>query len=236
MSGFLSNSLFLRIASALVLIPLVLCALLYSPQSCLILIGVAFVISCYEWVRMAKLLPHHVLYIVAGLAYIVIGFYALTDLRMMYRNGAGLILSLLISIWASDSGAYFAGKTIGGPKMAPAISPNKTWAGLFGGMLSSALALFLYGQYLGPELNELSGMLDYSALETLSIPAILVLGASLTIVGQIGDLLISYFKRKVGVKDTGRLIPGHGGILDRIDSLLLAGPVFLIVLKLFGIL
>lgn len=235
MSGLLQSSLFLRIVSALVLIPVVLFALIYSIESFLALVIVAVLIACYEWMRMAKLLPHRFIYAVAGLLYIAVCFYALAELRVAYRGGLGLTLALLLSIWASDSGAYFAGKSIGGAKMAPSISPNKTWAGLFGGMLSSALALFFYGRYVGPSLSDATGWMDYIALENVTIPLLLILGAALTIVGQIGDLLISYFKRKAGVKDTGHLIPGHGGLLDRIDSLLLAGPVFLAVLKLLAI-
>ena len=116
----------------------------------------------------------------------------------------------------------------------PAISPNKTWAGLIGGVISSAALFVVYSLYVGPWLSGVTGT-DMAIAENLSVVAILVLGASVTISGQAGDLLISWEKRKVGVKDTGNLIPGHGGLLDRIDSLLLAAPVFLISLKVLGL-
>lgn len=235
MGDLLKNPLFLRVASALVLMPLVLFALVYNVWTFLALMGIGLAIACYEWMRMSRLLPHHHLHLFVGLVYILIGFFALIEMRIEYRAGLGLTLALLISIWSSDSGAYFAGKAIGGPKMTPTVSPNKTWAGLFGGMLSSALALFLYGRYIGPSLSDAAGIADYTALEAVSIPLLLILGAFLTIAGQVGDLLVSYFKRKAGIKDTGHLIPGHGGILDRIDSLLFAAPVFLITLKVLGL-
>jgi phosphatidate cytidylyltransferase len=236
MSLQLDRSLFLRVASAVILMPLVLFALVHSVTSFLIMIGIVFIICCYEWVIMARRLPRPAVHIILGLIYLFVGFYAMAELYVMYRGGLGLTLALLLSIWASDTGAYFAGRAIGGPKMAPAISPNKTWAGLIGGLLSSALALFLYGRYIGPWLGDLTGNLDYVALGMVGMFSLLLIGASLTIVGQIGDLLESYFKRKAGVKDSSNLIPGHGGFLDRMDSLLLAAPAFLIVLKLLGIL
>lgn len=226
------STLTLRVLSAAILIPVVLFALIHSTWSFLCLVAVAVIISCYEWVNLARLLSRPVVLIAAGFLYIGLSFYCMAQMRLAYPPGLGLTLALLLSIWASDTGAYLSGKTIGGPKMAPSISPNKTWAGLIGGMLSSALALYAYAQYVGPALAELTGVPSYIALEMLSISHLLIFGAFLTIAGQIGDLLISYFKRKAGVKDTGALIPGHGGLLDRIDALLLAAPVyfFLIVM------
>ncbi|HZD27046.1 MAG TPA: phosphatidate cytidylyltransferase [Alphaproteobacteria bacterium] len=115
-------------------------------------------------------------------------------------------LWLLAAIWASDTGAYAAGRGIGGPKLAPRISPKKTWAGLAGGMAAAALvslALAGFG-YAGPAW------------------LLAVLGAGLAVVSQVGDLAESAVKRHFGVKDSGTLIPGHGGILDRVDALLFA--------------
>ena len=120
-----------------------------------------------------------------------------------------MVLWVLLTVWASDTGAYVFGTAYGGPKLAPKISPNKTWAGLGGAMLGAGLAtmvlgLFLYAHDLGP--------FEYSRD--------FFIGAGLGLIAQIGDLLISIFKRRANVKDTGALIPGHGGILDRIDALM----------------
>ena len=150
------------------------------------------------------------------------------------RSWTGLVLGLLFSVWATDTGAYIAGKTIGGPKMAPTISPNKTWAGLAGGIASSVAVLFAYVHAIGPYLGNLIRN-DLNMPEGFSTLSILLIGFAIAVSGQIGDLLISMQKRRVGVKDTGALIPGHGGILDRIDGLLLAAPVFLVCLKVMGL-
>jgi len=125
-----------------------------------------------------------------------------------------------MSIWASDSGAYFAGRAIGGPKMAPSISPNKTWAGLIGGLVSSTIVLVVYALWFGPWVSQFG--IDLTIPHGATVAQLAALGAFLTISGQAGDLLESYYKRKAGVKDSGTLIPGHGGLLDRIDGLLIA--------------
>lgn len=139
------------------------------------------------------------------------------------RNRAGpdapwLFLFLLLAIWATDIGAYAAGRAIGGPKLAPRISPKKTWAGLLGGMAAAALV----GLALSP-------------LATVSSPgAGALVAAVIAVVGQAGDLFESYMKRRCDVKDSGSLIPGHGGLLDRIDGLVMAAPVFALFHALIG--
>ena len=147
-------------------------------------------------------------------------------LRFSFDSGAWLSLAVILCVWGSDIGGYFAGKFIGGPKMAPKLSPKKTWAGLAGAMISSALVLeglHQVGPYLFKYINTDTGLI----VPQTWLP-VLLFGALLGLIGQIGDVSISYLKRRVGVKDTGNIIPGHGGLLDRIDALLLVVPVFLI--------
>lgn len=227
------NSLFLRVASAVVLMPLVVAALILGGIPFLAMVGLAVFISLYEWFKMAHLSAMPAVVGVAGFIYIALCFTAFSSLRLYEVQGAGLALALILSIWASDSGAYFAGKAIGGPKMAPKISPNKTWAGLLGGVVSSTAALVLYALYIGPFIS--FGDYDLSIPTGPTIAQWALLGAFITISGQAGDLLVSKLKRTVGVKDTGHLIPGHGGLLDRIDSLLLAAVFFVIGLKVIGL-
>jgi phosphatidate cytidylyltransferase len=110
----------------------------------------------------------------------------------------------MIVTWATDIFAYFAGRSIGGLKLAPAISPNKTWAGLIGGMAGA-------------------GALGWAAADVFDLPPIFAfIGAPMGAVAQAGDLYESWVKRKAGVKDSGRILPGHGGVLDRVDGLLAA--------------
>ncbi|MFV3129173.1 phosphatidate cytidylyltransferase [Niveispirillum sp. KHB5.9] len=172
------------------------------------------------------------------------GFFALTSLylglpflSMLWLRlesgpyGLALFLFLMLSIWATDIGAYAAGRTIGGPKLAPRISPKKTWAGLIGGMASAALLGGLFGAAQSGDW--LPGWLVPPAATDVphhvTIAAIAVyaaIGAVLAVAGQAGDLFESYMKRRVDVKDSSNLIPGHGGILDRIDGLLFAAPLY----------
>lgn len=141
---------------------------------------------------------------------------ALPLLGIYHIGGAAplLLLWLVVVVWATDACAMFAGKSIGGPKLAPTLSPNKTWAGIWGGMAGSLLA---------------TGLLLLCA----PLPPVVLLWAPVfTLLAQGGDLLESALKRKFHVKDSGQIIPGHGGVLDRMDSFLLTAPVLWLMLAL----
>jgi len=116
-------------------------------------------------------------------------------------NGVAFALWTLLVVILTDTGAYFAGRAIGGPKLSPRLSPNKTWAGLVGGMIAAGI-----------------GGAIVAVVFRLPAP-LLWLGAPLAVAAQAGDLYESALKRAAGVKDSGRLLPGHGGVLDRIDGL-----------------
>jgi phosphatidate cytidylyltransferase len=140
--------------------------------------------------------------------------------------GAGTFLLLLvigITVF-TDTGAYFAGRTIGGPKIAPAISPSKTWAGLVGGMIASVLWVFAWIAAMDAPLLVPRFELGLN-LSPQNLTGAVALGAGLAVVAQIGDFFESWLKRRAGVKDSSRLIPGHGGVFDRIDGLI---PVVLV--------
>lgn len=144
------------------------------------------------------------LWLAAGVAYVGLPCLAMASLRAMPVDGLATLLWILALVWATDTGAYIAGRGIGGPKLAPRISPNKTWAGLLGGMVSAAMA----------------GLATALLLEDVSAWITMPMSAALAVVEQAGDLFESAVKRHFGVKDSSRLIPGHGGILDRVDGLL----------------
>lgn len=131
--------------------------------------------------------------------------------------GAGLLIALIGVVIATDVGAYFAGRMIGGPKIAPKISPSKTWAGLLGGMLCASL-WSLYAVGIPDRL--LGNAEAVHHITSIYWLAALVSGAVLASVAQAGDFFESWLKRRAGVKDSSRLIPGHGGVFDRIDGLL----------------
>ena len=113
-----------------------------------------------------------------------------------------VVLWVMIVTWSTDIFAYFAGRSFGGPKLAPGISPNKTWSGLIGGMAGAAVLGWIIARLLG-----------------LGAP-FLLLGAPMALLAQAGDLFESWIKRRAGVKDSGSILPGHGGLLDRLDGLL----------------
>lgn len=133
------------------------------------------------------------------------------------QSGAGLVTLLIVLIALSDTGAYFIGKSIGRHKLSPKISPNKTWEGAIGGVVAAALGMtaawFIDTRY------------PAAPLPGWPLWAYVLTGVVLAIAGQIGDLIESMMKRDAGVKDSGKLLPGHGGILDRCDGFLFAGPM-----------
>lgn len=136
----------------------------------------------------------------------------------LYRNDPALLLFALLIVWAADTGAYFAGRQFGRVKLAPRISPNKTWEGVIGGLLVVVLMSLVGAAWVDIE-------------RAVLIPFCLAV-ACMSIVG---DLTVSMFKRNAGLKDSGTLFPGHGGVLDRIDSVAAAAPLFALGVSWMGI-
>lgn len=167
--------------------------------------AIALAGSAVVFVAAASTRSAEPLWIAAGTLWVALGTIGFLWLAIGPHGGREVILWLLGVVWATDIGAYAAGRSIGGPKLAPRLSPNKTWAGLAGGVLSAALVGLLAAWLTGARPLPL-------ALASLV----------LAIIAQIGDLAESLAKRHFGVKDSSSLIPGHGGLLDRLDGLLTA--------------
>jgi len=132
-------------------------------------------------------------------------------------RGAALVTFLICLIALSDTGAYFTGKAIGKRKLAPRISPNKTWEGAFGAVCAAMIGAVVF--------HYLRGWAPFAGLPAFGILGYLMAGATLSVVGQLGDLAESALKRAAGEKDSGTVLPGHGGILDRCDGFLFGGPI-----------
>lgn len=147
----------------------------------------------------------------AGILYVALTACALVWMRGSADNGLVRVAFLMCVVWSADIFAYFAGTWLGGPKLWPKVSPNKTWTGVAGAMLIGTLA---------------GGM--FAAQAGMPIPGAIILAAVLALASVLGDLLMSLAKRGFGVKDSGRIIPGHGGVLDRVDALMLATAVALL--------
>lgn len=166
-----------------------------------------------------------VLRLLFGILTIVPFFWGMLALRQYHYDsdhfaGAWWLLYVMVLVWGADSGAYMFGRLFGKHKLAPKVSPGKTWEGFFGGLATSAVIACLFS-LLAPLSVSLTALLTCSIVATLA--------------SVLGDLTESMFKREAGIKDSGQLIPGHGGILDRIDSLTAAVPVFACLLLLaFG--
>lgn len=200
----------LQIAGHLCLAAVVAMVSLVGLAEAMILLGVwtAAVLA------MAMAAGHrHFLLVGLGIPYVGVPLVLMIWLRQQPEAGYGLIMLLFLVVWATDIGGYFAGRAIGGPKLAPRISPKKTWAGLAGA--AAAAAATAAGVAL--------------AFGSTSLAMAAVLGGLLAVVAQLGDLVESALKRRFDAKDSGALIPGHGGILDRIDGLLAAAPAMAVI-------
>lgn len=225
------SGLAIRMLSGLIMAPLMIAIIVAGGYWFIGLMLVSSLVALYEWYGFSRSGPRALPILLLGLVYLCLSYSSYVWLRFGFESGAWLAVAVVMGVWASDTGAYFAGKFIGGPKMCPVLSPKKTWAGLAGSVVSCALMLELF-LLLSPRLDHL-----LSTDSGLNIAQhwwwVLLTGAVLGIVGQMGDLFISFFKRRAHLKDTGHIIPGHGGLLDRIDALLLVAPVFLLIYMAF---
>lgn len=250
-----------RFASAAIMLPLALAAMWFGGLVFTVLVALAGLLMVREWLRFADALPkppvilllwlplavallalefklwtvmalagavflcllpamvrQHWRWAVAGGLYVGLPCLCLVWLRGDPDHGRLIVFWTLVVVWSTDTGAYAFGRLLGGPKLIPALSPNKTWAGLLGGMICAGLAGY--------------GM----ALLDSALPAVYLglFGAVVAVVAQAGDFFESGIKRHFGVKDSGSLIPGHGGVLDRLDGVMFAAPFAALGIGMFG--
>jgi phosphatidate cytidylyltransferase len=249
--GAVSGNLTARIVSSIILAPIALGAVWYGGWALAILGAAAGAILMFEWLTVTDRDPRSYIgaaaiaavvvgilaagspsLIVVGIAIVIVAAIALLAITRDIWLGGGTIYAAVMAIslvairydvlyglvgvifvlavvWATDIAAYIAGRIIGGPKLWPAVSPKKTWAGAIGGLVAAVAA----GLAVAAIAGERPGFV------------IALIGLVLSIACQVGDLFESAVKRRFGVKDAGRLIPGHGGLLDRVDGLTFAAPV-----------
>ena len=200
------SELLKRTLSGIVLIVVALAAVALGGWVFLILCGLVGLGVIAEWFGLARRFAGRatILWMLGALIYVGIAVASLVFMR--HGLGFGTTLMLFVAIWAVDIGAYFTGRTLGGPKLAPRLSPNKTWSGLIGGIIAATLVLFAHALRHHAGFGAIGGAL--------------LSGAMIAVLAQAGDLFESWMKRRAGVKDSGRLIPGHGGLFDRLDGLL----------------
>ena len=193
-----------RFLSSIILFPLALYFIAHGSFMLMFLTTICFVVACYEWQMMTKKKS----YKIYGFIFLIFSFYTFYELSLEIFYGFFVIIICI----STDIGGYVFGKIFKGPKLTK-ISPNKTYAGMTGGYFLSLVCLTI-----------ISNLLDHQTPIQFFLITIL-----LSTVSQVGDIIISYFKRLSKIKNTGNIIPGHGGLLDRIDGMIFAFPIFYLV-------
>jgi phosphatidate cytidylyltransferase len=207
----INRNILLRTISAIILAPTFVVSIIWLDKLYYLLLILVGILMFLEWKNMTK----NTIYFKYGFIIILLPIACLLSLRLL--NDYIITVLYFCSIWSVDTFAMVGGKTIGGPKLAHSISPNKTWSGLICGCISSGIVCYFLGKIF-----------------IINIPInLFVYGAINGVISQMSDIFISYFKRKCNVKDSGTLIPGHGGVLDRFDSTIFSAPFLLFLVNLF---
>ena len=211
----INSELFKRIISSLIIIPIALFFIIKGSFLFIFFILICFLITSYEWHKMSN----KKLYYLPGFLFLMLSFYSVYLIRANDSDSLKFFLYILIVCVSTDIGGYIFGKILKGPKLNK-ISPKKTYSGVIGGYLMSIIVYYLFiNLYYGDEINS-NDFIFILLISTIS---------------QLGDITISYFKRLSKIKDTGKILPGHGGLLDRIDGMIFAFPVAYIIFKIIQI-
>lgn len=203
-----------RVISSIFLLPIAVYAIFFSKSLFLLLVIAMAILMTIEWIDMTRNSSDEKRWRVIGFFYILIPLYSVYKLRLINND---IVFWMFSIIWVTDIFAFFSGRILGGKKLAPDISPNKTWSGLFGGVIASAVIGFISAFMFS------GGVIFF-----------VVVSIVLSLIEQVSDLIESKFKRIFGVKDSGNIIPGHGGVLDRLDGMMLTAPAVLFLVTVFS--
>ena len=204
----------IRVASAVVLAPVALVCIWQGGVAFALLVAAAALGLAFEWLALCRQPVARrggVALRAAGLLFVALAAVSLLFLRADPVVGRADVVFVVVVVWAADIGAYLVGRMLGGPRLAPRISPGKTWSGGLGGLAAAVAAGLVVAAFLAEPLGSAG-----TGWRTA------VVAAAIAVVGQAGDLLESFVKRRLEVKDSGHLIPGHGGLFDRLDAILAA--------------
>ena len=211
----IDNELLKRIISSLIIIPVALFFIIKGSFLFIFFILICFLITSYEWHKMSNKKSYYL----PGFLFIILSFYSAYLIRANDSDSLKFFLYILIVCVSTDIGGYIFGKIFKGPKLIK-ISPKKTYSGVIGGYLMSIILYYLFiNLNYGDEINSK----DFIFILLIST------------ISQLGDITISYFKRLSKIKDTGKILPGHGGLLDRIDGMIFAFPAAYIIFKIINI-
>ena len=211
----MSNELIKRLISSIIILPIVVFFIIKGSLMFNIFLSLIFVITSYEWVFMKK----KVLFNIFGLVFIILSFYSVYRLRNDFDGEYVYFLLVTIICVSTDLGGFIFGKIFKGPKLTQ-ISPNKTYSGVIGAYTLSIIFSILFIKSI------------YSNQILIFNKDLCVLIILISTVSQIGDIIVSYFKRSANIKDTGKILPGHGGLLDRIDGMIFAFPFAYIIISM----
>ena len=206
-----------RLISSLILMPTALFFVIKGSFLFNFFILICFFISSYEWHKMTRKKKYYL----PGLFFLILSFYSAYDIRIIMNQGNVYFILILLICISTDLGGYIFGKIFKGPKLTK-ISPKKTVSGVIGGYL---LSIIILSSYLNFNFNHLQ--------ETELTPEIFFFILLISTTSQSGDIIVSYFKRLSKIKDTGKIIPGHGGLLDRIDGMIFAFPISYLIFKIY---
>ena len=207
----MKNEFFKRLLSSIILIPLALFFIIKGSLFFIFFISLCFLITSYEWYMMSKKKSYSIL----GFIFLIFSFYSIYKLRINPGNDYWFLLFITLICVSTDIGGYVFGKIFKGPKLTK-LSPNKTYAGMIGGYLLPIISTVIFA-------NVISVKVDLPINWFIFVIFV-------SSISQIGDIIISYFKRLSKIKDTGKIIPGHGGLLDRVDGMIFAFPFSYIIL------
>ena len=208
----MNNEFKKRLFSSIFLIPISIFLIIKGSIFFICFLSFLFLATSYEWVKMSE---KNILLKFLGILFLFFSFYAAFEIRGD-ENFKDFIFIITICVF-TDIGGYIFGKILKGPKLTR-ISPKKTYAGVFGGFLLSLLAGLVFNHYLYVDqkfFNKESSLFEFILF--------------ISLISQLGDLIISYFKRKAKIKDSGKILPGHGGILDRIDGIIFVFPIYFLI-------
>ena len=223
-----------RILSSVILVPLSFFFIIKGSYFFIFFLSIAFFTTSYEWLRMSK----NIYLNTAGLIFLFFSFHL--DYLLRTEQGYKIFLFVILSSILTDIGGYIFGKVFKGPKLSK-ISPKKTYSGVIGGFVLSIVGSLIFIKYM----KGLEMLLEFLNFRTINIQDInsssldfdlfiLLFILISSLISQLGDLIISYFKRIAEIKDTGKILPGHGGLLDRIDGIIFNVPFVYIILKFVG--
>ena len=201
----MSNELIKRFLSSIILLPLAFYFIIQGSFFLIFFLIICFIVASFEWYMMSKKKSHNIY----GFLFLIFSFYTFYELSIKLI----VIFYVIIVCSSTDIGGYVFGKIFKGPKLTK-ISPKKTYAGMIGGYFLSLISLFVIARFIEYETTLIQFLLLTILISTVS---------------QLGDIIISYFKRLSKIKNTGKLIPGHGGLLDRIDGMIFAFPIYYLI-------